>query len=787
MALWTGWCRLCAREDVVVERRQDAADCHRRVDKYLSIQIQENGELPNNICEYCSDTLANFDSYALQCEKVQYMFQTLSGATQTHNDVDSLKTFKNEYMRYITENKFDPVCKIKVEDNSIEIEHVPQSTRNPIKKIIVKNWSEENPTIKDDISIKDESEALLLQVDQLDDEDYYSSSEEDYLPLSTITEKEPPKELKRKDLKKITKNVPKSKRKKKCKPKNEFSILEKLIHESITFKVENKSDEENLNNSTNEIEILANTNTSDKPKRIKKKKVDDNIISYECYICKDNLNNWHALCLHFRDTHESRAKVKCCCGKLLASRVSIARHSATHGRSDSFNCTKCEKRFPRESELQSHMITHLPKEQHPFVCCKCARRFTSQQLLKHHEKKHIPVEERMIHLCEICNSKFASKSSLLSHMRAVHQRLKPFVCDQCGRAFTTKGILEEHQVRHSDARPHICTICRKSFKTKQRLSIHLDTHNDTVYQCPHCPVLLNSRRTLRMHLFVHDEVSRYQCTFCDKAFKRAKDLKNHNNLHTGRRPYSCPWCSRTFANGSNCRAHKRRMHPHELRMSDAQIAMINKVLVESDEVPMNDTNFVESLEPKVIHTTIKRKNTNNSTSNKIPNFTFSLDVTEKKEDVSLSANEDIPKISIILPNTNSEANTTTKLEKSSPIHLYESSLSPLNLNASAVAVKSDNERSEIIPIIINPIPQSDLCITEFQNNSILQIKSQQLSSAYTINDYKEIQVFTKTTQLYSNFEANAQNNYNASSNIVVPPTFSNTNPYGGNYNRESNN
>lgn len=68
------------------------------------------------------------------------------------------------------------------------------------------------------------------------------------------------------------------------------------------------------------------------------------------------------------------------------------------------SCATCNKRFPRESELASHQITHLPKEEYPFVCCKCARRFTTQQLLRHHEKKHIPMEERLIHPCEICKS-----------------------------------------------------------------------------------------------------------------------------------------------------------------------------------------------------------------------------------------------------------------------------------------------------------------------------------------------------------------------------------------------
>lgn len=47
------------------------------------------------------------------------------------------------------------------------------------------------------------------------------------------------------------------------------------------------------------------------------------------------------------------------------------------------------------------------------------------------------------------------------------------------------------------------------------------------------------------------------------------NFQNHNYLHTGQRPYTCPFCSRTFANGSNCRSHKRRMHPEELRVFES--------------------------------------------------------------------------------------------------------------------------------------------------------------------------------------------------------------------------
>lgn len=66
-------------------------------------------------------------------------------------------------------------------------------------------------------------------------------------------------------------------------------------------------------------------------------------------------------------------------------------------------------------------------------------------------------------------------------------------------------------------------LCR--FKTKGSMVRHQDTHKDTAYQCPQCPVILNSRRTLRNHMYVHETKARHVCPFCAKAFKRRKDVK----------------------------------------------------------------------------------------------------------------------------------------------------------------------------------------------------------------------------------------------------------------------
>ncbi|XP_075224189.1 uncharacterized protein LOC142326011 isoform X2 [Lycorma delicatula] len=311
---------------------------------------------------------------------------------------------------------------------------------------------------------------------------------------------------------------------------------------------------------------------------------------FKCHICEYVCKNWNSLRTHCKDLHREIAQLTCDCGKTLSTRAAIIEHRARHTDSNVYKCDKCEKTFHRKSLLTIHVMSHVPKEEQPFVCCKCARRFHCEALLRNHERVHLPKEERLIFPCRLCQKMFSSKSAVSTHMKAVHLRERPFVCDQCGHSFTSKGILQEHLTIHSDDAPWNCSKCNKKFKTKYRLKIHMDTHRETPYQCPKCPVLLSTRRTLRMHLVVHRDTKAYQCPTCGKAFRRAKDLKNHNNLHTGRRPYTCPFCSRTFANGSNCRSHKRRMHPEELRILESSNAVIEngQTSVTEGEINVNE-------------------------------------------------------------------------------------------------------------------------------------------------------------------------------------------------------
>lgn len=188
---------------------------------------------------------------------------------------------------------------------------------------------------------------------------------------------------------------------------------------------------------------------------------------------------------------------------------------------------------------------------------------------KQNEAEHLPSDQKMAHPCNYCDKKFSKLVNVQAHIKAVHIGERPYICEECGKAFGTKGALKEHQVTHSDEKPFQCSHCPKKFKNLPRLKTHEDIHTDTLYVCPHCGLQLNTKRTLKMHMVVHSDQKKFKCQYCGNEYKRSKALKNHLILHTGLRPYQCPFCEKTFANGSNCRSHKKKAHPKELAALEA--------------------------------------------------------------------------------------------------------------------------------------------------------------------------------------------------------------------------
>ena len=51
--------------------------------------------------------------------------------------------------------------------------------------------------------------------------------------------------------------------------------------------------------------------------------------------------------------------------------------------------------------------------------------------------------------------------------------LTQFLCENCGKVFSTKRGLRNHLKYHSDERPYKCDICGASFKVKGKAADHV--------------------------------------------------------------------------------------------------------------------------------------------------------------------------------------------------------------------------------------------------------------------------------------------------------------------------
>ncbi|PBC32972.1 Zinc finger protein [Apis cerana cerana] len=267
---------------------------------------------------------------------------------------------------------------------------------------------------------------------------------------------------------------------------------------------------------------------------------------FQCEICNRIFSNLRLFRIHKR-IHYPQVKSWPCetCGKRYSSRNLLEEHINTHTGVRPYVCENCGKDFASKYTYKAHVKTHEIRPR-PYECSQCNKTFLSQQNLNQHERTHNGVKE---YVCHQCGKAFGSPHNLEVH-NIVHTGYKPYICRVCGKAFARKAEIRDHERTHTGEKPYH----QRSNLQSHKRATH---YNDKRYKCDDCGKGFKRRRLLDYHIkAAHTGERPYKCDICTATFVYPEHFKKHMRIHTGEKPYLCEVCGKAFNSRDNRNAHR---------------------------------------------------------------------------------------------------------------------------------------------------------------------------------------------------------------------------------------
>lgn len=181
--------------------------------------------------------------------------------------------------------------------------------------------------------------------------------------------------------------------------------------------------------------------------------------------------------------HQPTSDFQCdICQKVLCNYYSLKGHMLSkHSNRRKFECSICNKMFVTEKCLEKHrngMHKNGLKKMH--MCSVCGKLFPDRSNMRAHERSHDGIK---VLTCEVCNKKFANNFSLKKHIKAIHNKERPFICniDGCKWTFAQQSPFARHQARRHGMvkNRNPCPICSKEFPdSTYHLKRHLKAHEN---------------------------------------------------------------------------------------------------------------------------------------------------------------------------------------------------------------------------------------------------------------------------------------------------------------------
>ncbi|XP_055590191.1 uncharacterized protein LOC129742326 [Uranotaenia lowii] len=321
----------------------------------------------------------------------------------------------------------------------------------------------------------------------------------------------------------------------------------------------------------------------------------------------------HAQLIHLQDKKPELLEnsVFCeICFKIFGSLNALKMHKTHRFNKISRTCKCCTLVLSSIQKRKQHEKMHefIP-ETFEIKCCGCNEMITLEELGNHIDEAHKRNDQFSTKfICPFCYEGFEEKKNLENHLywqeitklfKMSNKQEMPvvkltsdvdgkerFVCDLCGKDFSTKGNLKSHRNLHDSAqRQFKCEHCEKDFTKKSNLNVHiLRAHTvESMFPCAVCNKSFKYSSNLKIHMRVHTKERPYSCEHCSKTFIHLSDKRRHEILHSGDYPFKCQNCGKPFARktlfdrhstgcgkrgrrseSGNVRSEKHRLQPAEL-------------------------------------------------------------------------------------------------------------------------------------------------------------------------------------------------------------------------------
>ena len=226
-----------------------------------------------------------------------------------------------------------------------------------------------------------------------------------------------------------------------------------------------------------------------------------------------------------------------------------------------FKCKKCDQEFRNRYYMRKHML--MDHEHQLYKCRICSYTSVFPEKLKSHIiKQHVCKKEKSEALTvqtlkkenEVFEQQAPRKIIMIDGVPLGKVKKVPqcYICDACGKVYSSKFSLERHVRCHTGERPYECDVCDFTTTYREHLqrhmtSVHLVVHSDE----PRVKYVPKKK--------TKEDLEKESEAMAESAITDPNALKKRRNIL--RKRFECAACGMRATHKSDLVEHIKEKHP----------------------------------------------------------------------------------------------------------------------------------------------------------------------------------------------------------------------------------